>query len=279
MHNRQSGQEQMDKDMAKDAVEDTKSAETLLEAGERLLTQGRRLLSTLETASRFAAAMRPDGTCPIFFHDAVFHITLPFADFDQLQMRLIARRAPPDEMLLRQIIDLVPSLDDRIYLDVGSYTGTTALILQRFLKPVQTHLFEPQATMRDALENTVAVNTADGSTTVHYDIIDDGQSRCEIGSYRPEKLSEVSYLRRADGRVETRSVDSFDFENVGFVNFDFNNTKVDALKGAQVTIERDRPVVCCDLIGRDQTEQDAFFEPLNYEKVRVGANSVLFLPS
>lgn len=249
-----------------------------MDAAERLLNEGRKLLAQMQAASRFSSAIRPDGTCPIFYDDTVVHIALPWGDFDTHQMQLIARHAPRDDVFLRQLFDLVPSLEGRAFIDVGSYTGTTAMITRAMLNPRETHLFEPQKTMKTALDITVTVNDADDDTTLHTDVVDEAGQEMTIGNYRADRLSDVSYLRRADGAMKAVALDDLGIDGVGLINLDYNNAKLPALRGAAGIIERDRPVITLDMSARDIEELREFIAPFDYEDVRAGQNSVLFLP-
>lgn len=247
------------------------------DAIEKLLGDARKVLTALQASSRLNA-LRPDGTCPVFYADEVFHIALPWSDVDGLQMQMLARRTAPDDVLMQQIFDLVPTLAGRTLIDVGSFTGTSALMMQRFLKPDAVHMFEPQQAMQEALATTLGANPDTSNITVHQTVIDEEGAQITRSASRPDRFSEASYLRREGGAITARSIDSFGFENVGLISMDFNNTKLNALKGAQETIARDRPVVVMDLTGRDTDEIRAFFEPHDYEYQRGGRHSMLMLP-
>lgn len=252
--------------------------ESMLARAEKLMTEASRMLSQMQVATRFNSAIRADGTCPIFYQDVVQHIALPWADFEQLQMLLLARRAPKDEVFLRQLIDLIPSLEGRALIDVGSFTGSHAMMLRAILNPSETHLFEPQKTMTEALETTIAVNKADKDVTLHTDIIDEDGQEIIMSAYRPDRLSEATYLRRAEGPLKARSLDSYKFKKVGMICLDYNNAKINALRGAAAILKKDRPVLTTDLTARDIDEVRTFLEPYDYEDVRAGQNSMIFLP-
>ena len=261
--------------MASDAS--PSDVETVLVRAEKLLVEGQKLLSELQGAVRLTG-MSPDGTFPIFYQDQVVHIALPWAAVDNLQMSFATRRGPADIVFFEQLLDFIPTLEEKAFLDVGSYTGTFAMFVRRFLKPVVTHMFEPQNVMIDALHKTISVNDDAKDVVLHQAIIDEDDVAHAIGAYRPDKLSEVKYLRRDGGKLQSRSIDSFGIENVGYINFDFPNSKINAVKGAMQTIRRDRPVMTFDMGARDVKELQVALEPLDYEAIRAGRNSMIFLP-
>jgi FkbM family methyltransferase len=259
-------------------AQDGPTEETVLDRTEKMLGQAGKLLSQMQASTRFNSAMRADGTCPIFYQDVVQHIALPWADFELSQMQLLARRAPKDDVFLRQLFDLVPSLEGKALIDVGSFTGVHAMMLRAFLKPKETHMFEPQKTMKEALETTIAVNGAGKDVTLHTDVIDEDGQDIVMSAYRPDRLSEATYLRRADGPLKSKSIDSLKIKKVGCLCLEFNNSKVNALRGAEKTLIKDRPVITLDLTARDIDEVRAFLEPHNYEDIRAGQHSIIFLP-
>ncbi|MCV2868328.1 hypothetical protein OEW28_06770 [Defluviimonas sp. WL0002] len=248
------------------------------ESYQQLLDEARNAVQELRLS---ASLMRvsPDGTCPIFYRDCVIHAALPWADVDQYQRKLLSRRAPEDEVLLTQLIDLIPSLAGRTLVDVGSFTGTTAFFLRTFLKPDATHLFEPQALMQEALRAAVARNGAEGSAIqLHRDILDQDEREMEIGASTPARLFQTRYLRREGGPLRSRALDSLELGPVGLLNVDFHNDKVPLLRGAMKTLERHRPIVVMDLTARDVQEVRDLLDPLKYTEVRAGRQSIICLP-
>lgn len=266
--------------MAKTAAAKAGSGEPEMnEQLERLLFEARAAIQDLRLA---ASLMRvaSDGTGSIFYRDSVVHAALPWADVDHFQSRLLSRRTPEDELILTQLIDLIPSLAGRTLVDVGSFTGTTAFILRAFLAPDATHLFEPQAVMAEALQAAIEKNAKTGGPiTLHRDILDEEGQEIEIGANTPVRLWQTRYLRREGGALKARALDSFDLGTVGLINVDFVNDKVPFLRGAMQTIERDRPVIVVDLSARDIDEVRAELSPRDYQDVRAGRNSMIFLPS
>ncbi|WP_439155634.1 hypothetical protein [Yoonia sp.] len=261
--------------MSDDATKQAR--DTVLDRAEVLIAEVRAVAREMHLAASLAG-VSDDGTCPIFFKDEVVHIALPWASVDQLQMTYVSRRMPADPVFMEQILDLVPTLEGKAFLDVGSYTGTFAMFVRRFLKPTSVHLFEPQNVMKDALLKTISANDGASDVRYHQVIIDEDDASHVIGAYSPTKLSEAKYLRREGGTLRARSIDSMAIADVGYINLDFPNAKVNAIRGAMATIEKDRPVLSVDLGARDIKEIRAIIEPLDYEAVRAGRNSIIFVP-
>lgn len=247
-----------------------------LQAAE-LMEQAGRLLVKLE--HQVGLLSNPvDGTCPVFYEDEVFQIALPWAAFDNYQLKIATRHTVPDAGLFVQLFDLLPDLNGRTLLDVGSYTGLSALVMQRFLGPSKLHLVEPQKVMQEALQRTVKANLKTSQFTLHDCIIDNGDSAMTRASSRPDRLSEASYLRREGGKLQSSTIDSLGIRKLGLIHLDMPGQKIYALRGAEKTLTSERPVIVTNLTGRDIAEQREFLEGLGYEYVRAGKHSAIFLP-
>lgn len=258
------------------ATGDPASAETLLKGAE-LLEQANRLLNKLE--HQVGLQSNPvDGTCPVFYEDEVFQIALPWAAFDGYQLKIATRHTVPDPVLYVQLFDLLPGLNGRALLDVGSYTGLSGLVMHRFLNPSKLHLVEPQNVMQEPLRRTMKANLKTSQVTLHSCIIDDGTSAMTRASSRPDRLSDVAYLRREGGKLQSSTIDNLGIKNLGLIHLDTSGQKIYALRGAEKVLENDRPVVVTNLVGRDSVEQREFMEARNYEFVRAGKHAAIFLP-
>ncbi|MDF3606913.1 hypothetical protein PE067_12705 [Paracoccus sp. DMF-8] len=181
-------------------------------------------------------------------------------------------------MLFVQLFDLLPDLNGRALLDVGSYTGLSGLVMHRFLAPSKLHLVEPQKVMQDPLRRTIKANLKTSQVVLHDCIIDDGTSAMTRASSRPDRLSEATYLRRDGGKLQSATIDGLGIKNLGLIHLDTPGQKIYALRGAEKVLENDRPIVVANLAGRDIAEQREFMEARNYEYVRAGKHAAIFLP-
>ncbi len=235
-------------------------------------------LSQTVRATARMSAFGPDALCNIYYDDEIYPVALPFADYDRYQMRLAETRQPPDDVLLRQLRDLVPTLAGRGLVDVGGYTGLGAVMLARLLGAGRLHVFEPQKVMWQALNATIAANGLAGITHVSRDVIGTEGEAATISATRPDRLSGTNYLRREGGPLTCRSLDALELGDVGLVNIEFNDSKFHVLKGMVGLIERCKPIIIADLSGRDAVEMDEFLKGFNYVMSRAGRHSAIFLP-
>ncbi|NDW53442.1 FkbM family methyltransferase [Aliiroseovarius sp. PrR006] len=243
-----------------------------------LLTQAQNLIKQLERQIQLMSNPQ-EGTCSVFYRDEEFRVALPWASFENYQFRIASSHVVPDPVLLTQLFDLVPSLEGKSLIDVGSYTGLQGLVLRKFLSPASTHMVEPQKTVQNALSRTIEANSDGGPISLIRAVVDDGTSMMVRGDIQPAKLSETAYIRREGGDVEAKAIDDLGIENVGLINLDIPGQKIYALRGAEETMKKDKPVILTNLSGRDAVEIKEFMEARSYEAVRVGRHSLVCLPS
>ena len=244
-----------------------------------LLAEARGILSELRAAAMMQSRAA-DGTCALFYRDRVIYAALPWADVDAFQRRLLASRAPDDDLLLTQLIDLIPSLAGRALVDIGSFTGSAGFFLRALMGPDATHIFEPQSVMQESLTAAILRNSVSGGPIhFHSDILGEDGQEIEIGTSTPVRLYQTRYLHRSGGGLRARALDSFDLGKVGLINLDFYNDKVSVLRGALGVIERDHPAIVMDLTARDVINVRELLSPLGYRDIRVGRNSMLMLPA
>lgn len=219
------------------------------------------------------------GTCPVFYDDAVFNIALPWASFEEYQFRILSRHAVPEPIFYSQLFDLLPTLAGKIMIDVGSYTGLQAMVMRHVMTPTHVVMIEPQAVMQPLLARTIAANPDGCPVTLLQLIIDDGTQPMVRSNTQPGKLHDTVYLRRDGAPLASVTLDSLDLGAVGLINLDIPGPKIYALRGAEAMLRHHRPAVVVNVAGRDVTEMREFMTTLQYEFVRLGERFAMFLPA
>jgi FkbM family methyltransferase len=83
-------------------------------------------------------------------------------------------------------------------------------------------------------------------------------------------------------KIEIRTLDSYNIENIGFIKMDVEENELDVLKGAMETIIRSNyPKILFESNPNDFTRQQALFEyitnVLNYRIIKIGGYSNMYL--
>lgn len=252
--------------------------ETMLQV-EQLLKKATSLLASLETQVRLLSR-GPQGTYPLFHDDDMIEVSLPFAAFETTQMLMATRRNLPDPVLLRMLVDLMPSLEGHSIVEVGAFSGALSLFLHKLLNASATHLIEPQRSLIEGLRTTIeAAGGVEAGLHMHDFVIGARGQAMAIAATRPEKLAESYYVRREGGPLTATALDDLVLGSVKLMILDYAGPKVDAINGALTTIQTCRPVVCVDQSGRDTTELREIFGRFEYNDTPVGKRHFCFVPA
>jgi len=130
---------------------------------------------------------------------------------------------------------------DKAFLDIGAHTGTYSLCLAPYAKHVYS--FEPQKMTYYALCGSVALSNATNITCHQVGL----GSEEQVG---PKEL----YIRSQDGggssvhllgdpvlrteQIEIRTLDSYKYDNIGFIKMDVEDNELFVLEGALQTLQR-----------------------------------------
>lgn len=146
---------------------------------------------------------------------------------------------------------LVPFLCDRARdaIDIGANRGVYTWWMARTARHV--HAFEPNPKMMGILNKVLPANATSYAV---------GLSDCagEAGLFIPQRRKGYSNqggslsTRKADSphgevTVETRTLDSYDFRDIGFIKVDVEGFEAAVLAGAQETIAREKPNMLIEL--------------------------------
>lgn len=157
-----------------------------------------------------------------------------------------ARRLEPELGLLREIVP--PGCTA---IDVGANRGLYSYALCRYAAKVEA--FEPNPAMviftrakarRRTRVHAVALSNRDGTAPFYIPQTRKGTHAHLIGSLGNRHQADA--IVQVDVPVAT--LDSFGFDNVGFIKIDVEGAELDVLEGARRTIMRDRPILLAELL-------------------------------
>jgi FkbM family methyltransferase len=173
---------------------------------------------------------------------------------------------------------------DKTFLDIGSHTGTYAISLADLCKEV--YCFEPQKMTYYALCGSVALSNKQNITCFQTGL----GSEDQVGIKTLNIVSNDgggSSIHATNGiigeeQIEIRTLDSYNFDNIGFIKMDVEENELDVLKGATETIIRSNyPKILFESNPTDLTRQHALFEYitniLNYRIINIGGYSNMYL--
>jgi len=183
-------------------------------------------------------------------------------------VRLVAMQYLLLEPELRELDRFVP--DDKTAIDVGTWWGPWSYWLSRRVPRVEA--FEPNASIYQELKKVLPPNV-----TLHNLALSDEAGHSALwspgallGTEGRSTLVEDGHPGWVHQDVETSTLDSFDFTNVGFVKIDVEGLEYSVLRGAVHLLESQRPNVLVEVEqahgGAEQMDRVFdFMEGLGFE--------------
>lgn len=163
--------------------------------------------------------------------------------------------------------------DAEIVFDVGAYIGVYALLAGLYESSKLVYAFEPMPDIADVLRRNVAVN---GLDNVHVETCAAADQNGEATLFIPRAgLPASSSTRegfrdaRTEIKVRTVKLDSFvearGIRRVDLIKVDTEATEPQVLEGARGVLQRDRPLVICEVLaGHTEDELNRILGDLDY---------------
>ena len=179
-----------------------------------------------------------------------------------LRLRKAEKREEAELKLLRF---LVPR--DKIAVDVGANKGTYTLPLSWYAASV--HAFEPHPLLHRYLTEAFPC----GNVTVHPVALGnaDDQGELTVPLTSGSERRNVGSLLKAgsSGEVQIYAVrlarlDRFALAPVGFLKIDVEGFEMEVIRGAEATIERNRPNILCEILDFKRNQIEEGIEKIEY---------------
>lgn len=162
---------------------------------------------------------------------------------------------------------------NKTIIDIGARKGNWYKQIAKFFPDETAHLFEPtpnivaktQITFRHKNNiklHQIALSDQEGTLDFHIDLELGGWS----GLTKQRNNGKYQTIK-----VQVKTLDSFNFDNVGLIKIDVEGNELKTLRGAESTIKTSKPIVyfeCADvhMINYDYGSRDIFkfFNALDY---------------
>jgi FkbM family methyltransferase len=170
------------------------------------------------------------------------------ARFDMWRVvRKRLRRGEPELRFLPQLV-----ARDKIALDIGANRGVYSYVLSTLCERVVA--FEPNPKMfailkrglrPNATAHQVALSNLSGEAELSFPLVPGKHDK--FSNQRASLLAPDGAAERRVVRVQTRTLDSYDLCNVGFIKIDVEGFEQSVLDGARETLARERPVLLVEM--------------------------------
>lgn len=139
--------------------------------------------------------------------------------------------------------------------------------------------FEPELLIFDCLVRNLNIHGGNGRVAAWRAALGETKGRCAI-----ERLSFGSHFVTAGDTTDIVPLDSFKLADLDLLQLDIEGYEIFALRGAARTIERCRPVIHIEILGRPElAERDkaifTFMAERGYRQERREARDYVFVPT
>ena len=179
----------------------------------------------------------------------------------------------------------------RVAVDIGANNGATSLLLAREFARV--HSFEANPDLAERARKAVPANVSlqatalsNKSGTAELRIpVTNGIALDGWASLQRPQVGDESDWRRV--RVESRTLDSFAFDEVDLIKIDVEGHELAVLAGANETISRNRPWLIVEVWDESRSEVISAMAALGYQPralrdicgIEGAPNNLIFLPA
>jgi FkbM family methyltransferase len=205
----------------------------------------------------------------ISLKDKLRFALIPKKNYLGYQAKRASRKGEPELELLKFIVP-----KGRNAIDGGAHKGIYSWYLSPLCESI--YAFEPNPVIFAYLRKAVPRNTtcyqaalSDKAGKANFNL---PTSKGRFHHTRGSLLNVTGATGRKIVSVEVRVIDQYDFQNIGFIKLDLEGSELDAIRGAQKLIERDRPVLLLEVMGVGGSSK----EDLNAHLVGMGYLPLVF---
>lgn len=152
-------------------------------------------------------------------------------------------------------------------LDIGAYSGLFSMIAAK--EGASVHAFEPN----DKIFSKLCENMKNNGLEYSANNIAIGDTIGHVGINRRFDTSSAAHIVEGN-KVEIKTVDSFEFDNVTAMKIDVEGYELKVLNGALETIKKYKPLIITEVLTNVALdEQTEFFEGLGYTGEKIDSHN------
>jgi FkbM family methyltransferase len=133
-------------------------------------------------------------------------------------------------------------LDNKDFIDCGAYIGGSAIIFEKYYNPRKIYAFEPEKENYAHMLNAIKFNDLKKVVPIEIGV---GSKEEKVSFLPMQSLSKV-ISDDSDNKIEISTLDKYVFDrnlDVGLIKMDVEGFELNALKGAERTINQFKPVL------------------------------------
>ena len=157
--------------------------------------------------------------------------------------------------------NVVNNLKNKDFIDGGAFIGDTSLMLEKYYNPKKVYAFEPELRNFIIMGETIKRNNLKNIIPINKGIGDKEELLRIDSSFSDSRISEKGLQE-----IEIITIDNYVFRNnldVGLIQLDIEGYGLKALKGAEKTLKKYKPVLLIDIYHNGEE----FFLIKNYLEI------------
>jgi FkbM family methyltransferase len=169
---------------------------------------------------------------------------------------------------------------NKIFLDIGSHTGTYGISLSKYCKHV--YCFEPQKMTYYSLCGSVALSNIINITCLNFGLGSNEQSGKNIlkivsndGGGSTLHSNNMNVLKEEE--IEIKTLDSLNITNIGFIKMDVEDNELFVLKGSIETLKQSNYPIILFESNYNNTELFDYIKYIGYNVIQIQGVTNMFL--
>jgi len=169
---------------------------------------------------------------------------------------------------------------NKIFLDIGSHTGTYGISLSKYCKHV--YCFEPQKMTYYSLCGSVALSNITNITCLNFGLGSNEQSGKNMlkivsndGGGSTLHSNNMNVLKEEE--IEIKTLDSLNITNIGFIKMDVEDNELFVLKGSIETLKQSNYPIILFESNYNNTELFDYIKYIGYNVIKIQGVTNMFL--
>lgn len=209
--------------------------------------------------------------------NALFYV--PNYPLDGIQRHIVDCKEYFENDLLNQLAEILPK--DAVIMDIGANIGNHTLYWAIENHAKKIYSFEPIAQTFAILAKNIEINHLQNIVQAYNFGLSDQTSKARITSFNSANIGATTLAQSDTGNIELRALDDLDIreDKIDLMKIDVEGHEIFALRGAQKTIRKYKPLIFIEIFDENKSKVFKFFDDLGYVKEReFECDNFLFAP-
>jgi protein O-GlcNAc transferase len=160
-------------------------------------------------------------------------------------------------------------------IDVGAHMGNHTVYFSKFCLPNKVYSFEPNPVVFPYLEENIKLNNLQNVEAFNVGLY----SRETNGNLETPDTTNIGHSiikESMDGGIKLKTLDSYNFDNVGLVKIDVEGNELEVMRGAINTLRVYKPILIVESDPQNKGLLSIFVDKLGYKYAFTVGNNYFF---